>query len=60
MHSHGTRSYPSLFSARASQVALAEAQQTGYNLKRNEFEQEYDHEAECIISEMEFRWVIDG
>lgn len=57
---HGTRSYPSLFSARASQVALAEAQQTGYNLKRNEFEQEYDHEAECIISEMEFRWVIDG
>ncbi|KAL6768288.1 hypothetical protein ACKKBF_B38535 [Auxenochlorella protothecoides x Auxenochlorella symbiontica] len=38
-----------------AKVALAEAQQTGYNLKRNEFEQEYDHEAECIISEMEFR-----
>lgn len=42
-------------SNRFLQVALSEAQQTGYHIKRNEFEQEFDPEAECIISEMEFK-----
>ena len=40
----------------SAQVALAEAQQTGFHIKRNEFEQGYDPEAECIISEMEFKY----
>jgi hypothetical protein len=32
--------------------AATEAQQTGYNIKRSEFEPEFDHEAETIISEL--------
>ncbi|KAI7838949.1 hypothetical protein COHA_007308 [Chlorella ohadii] len=32
--------------------AATEAQQTGYNIKRNEFEPEWDFEAETIISEL--------
>ena len=35
-------------------VMLSEAQQTGYHIKRNEFDPEYDHEAESIISELDF------
>lgn len=35
-------------------LMLSEAQQTGYHIKRNEFDPEYDHEAESIISELEF------
>ena len=35
-------------------LMLSEAQQTGYHLKRNEFDPEYDHEAEYIISELDF------
>lgn len=36
----------------ASQLMLS--QQTGYNVKRNEFEPEYDQDAETIISELDF------
>ncbi len=32
--------------------AATEAQQTGYNIKRNEFEPEWDFEAETLISEL--------
>ncbi len=35
-------------------LMLSEAQQTGYHIKRNEFDPEYDHEAESIISELDF------
>ena len=35
-------------------VALAESQQSGYHIKRNEFEVEYDHEAEHLIAELDF------
>lgn len=35
-------------------LALAESQQSGYHIKRNEFEIEYDHEAENLIAEMDF------
>ena len=35
-------------------VALIESQQSGYHIKRNEFEVEYDHEAEHLIAELEF------
>lgn len=35
-------------------VMLSEAQQTGYHIKRNEFDPEYDHEAEYVISELDF------
>ena len=35
-------------------VALAESQHSGYHTKRNEFEIEYDHEAENLISELDF------
>lgn len=38
----------------ANHVMLSEAQQTGYHLKRNEFDPEYDHEAEHIIAELDF------
>lgn len=44
-------------------VMLSEAQQTGYHIKRNEFELDYDPEAEEIVAELEFgedepEWVI--
>lgn len=35
-------------------VALAESQHSGYHAKRNEFEIEYDHEAENLIAELDF------
>jgi transcriptional adapter 2-alpha len=35
-------------------LALAEAQQTGYHVKRNEFQPEYDDEAEHLVAELEF------
>ena len=35
-------------------VAMAESQQSGYHIKRNEFETEYDHEAEHLIADLEF------
>lgn len=35
-------------------LALAESQQSGYHIKRNEFEIEYDHEAENLIAELDF------
>lgn len=35
-------------------VAMAESQQSGYHIKRNEFEIEYDHEAENLIADLEF------
>lgn len=35
-------------------VAVAESQQSGYNVKRNEFEIEYDHQAEHLIAELDF------
>jgi hypothetical protein len=41
----------------AASLAVAEMHQTGYHAKRNEFEPEYDHEAELIISELDFRCV---
>ena len=38
--------------ARVQVPAATEAQQTGYNITRSEFEPEFDHEAETIISEL--------
>ncbi|KAL4451456.1 hypothetical protein ABPG75_007118 [Micractinium tetrahymenae] len=35
--------------------AATEAQQTGYNIKRNEFEPEWDAEAETLIAELDFK-----
>ena len=35
-------------------LAMAESQQSGYHIKRNEFEIEYDHEAEHLIADLEF------
>jgi hypothetical protein len=48
-----------MFAPHAPQIpAATEAQQTGYNIKRNEFEPEWDAEAETIISELaDFRWM---
>ena len=40
--------------------AANEAQQTGYNIKRNEFEPEYDAEAETIISELADYGLVGG
>jgi hypothetical protein len=38
-------------------LAQTEAQQTGYHLKRNEFDPEYDQEAEEVVAELEFKCV---
>lgn len=38
----------------AHQVVVSEAQQTGYNVKRQEFDPEYDHDAEAIIADLDF------
>ncbi len=35
-------------------LAMAESQQSGYHIKRNEFEVEYDHEAEHLIADLVF------
>jgi transcriptional adapter 2-alpha len=40
--------------AEGAPLALAESQQSGYHIKRNEFEIEYDHEAENLIAELDF------
>lgn len=59
-HSNGTVGTKTLHSPavttqqQGAPLALAESQQSGYHIKRNEFEVEYDHEAENLISEMEF------
>lgn len=37
-----------------STVALSEAQQTGYHAKRDEFDPDYDNEAECIVADLDF------
>ena len=65
LHHAAVSSLPSLSALSAAPVTLApkpptavqvpaatEAQQTGYNIKRNEFEPEYDYEAETIIAEL--------
>ncbi|KAL4853568.1 Transcriptional adapter ADA2 [Chlorella vulgaris] len=44
---------PSAPAGGAKILAAAEAQQTGYNIKRNEFEPEWDAEAESIIAELD-------
>jgi transcriptional adapter 2-alpha len=41
-------------STEGAPLAMAESQQSGYHIKRNEFEIEYDHEAEHLIAELEF------
>ncbi|GAB4822858.1 hypothetical protein N2152v2_009904 [Parachlorella kessleri] len=38
----------------AAAIGTSDAQQTGYHVKRNEFDPEYDNEAESIVAELEF------
>jgi hypothetical protein len=49
---------PTLPSSPSTQLpAATEAQQTGFNIKRGEFEPEWDAEAEAIIAELaDFGW----
>jgi transcriptional adapter 2-alpha len=42
-------------SSPAAKVIAGETVNTGYNIKRNEFDPEYDYEAETIISELDFK-----
>lgn len=42
-------------SSPAAKVVAGETVNTGYNIKRNEFDPEYDYEAETIISELDFK-----
>ncbi len=37
------------------QPTANQSELTGYNVKRHEFDPEYDPDAECIIAELEFR-----
>ncbi len=38
-----------------SQVGPNQSELTGYNVKRHEFDPEYDQDAELLIAELEFR-----
>ena len=38
-----------------AQPGAIQSELTGYNVKRHEFDPEYDQDAECVIAELEFR-----